>query len=338
MALVAPLAVGTWSLQFLSLPTLAVSVIELYAALATPDRRTRLASYLTGGLGGMAALVLYLRPSLVGSGVIATLLLFLVIDGLVKIGQTILGRGSASPPLVTVINGASSLILALFGWWIWQRVGLEIAVGLAVGGYTIGAGWRLLVAPAPVQGLDAPSAATNLHPYARLRLGEHPLLGTINAARAVSAAVTIQTELYWLAVATLVLFVTHLARMQSADTWLGLVSPFVATAGDFLMGALLGAALILPLRLAWRRLTVPLERKAWHLRFAGDDKRMDTLPRWLLQRWTDARLSFTTSVRDARTSVPAAAGVVLRLGLRIAVVFAGMNPIWGFTWYFNTES
>ena len=30
--------------------------------------------------------------------------------------------------------------------------------------------------------------------------------------------------------------------------------------------------------------------------------------------------------------------MVLRLGLPLAVLFAAMNPIWGFTWYFNTES
>ncbi len=41
--------------------------------------------------------------------------------------------------------------------------------------------------------------------------------------------------MYWFVIAALVLFVTHVGRMRSADTWLGLISPFVATAGDFAM-------------------------------------------------------------------------------------------------------
>src|SRR6185369_15226715 len=30
--------------------------------------------------------------------------------------------------------------------------------------------------------------------------------------------------------------------------------------------------------------------------------------------------------------------LLLRLGLPIAAVFVAINPIWGFSWYFNTES
>ena len=145
-------------------------------------------------------------------------------------------------------------------------------------------------------------------------------------------------EGYWLLVAGLVLFATHLGRMQSSDTWLGLVSPFVATAGDIFMAVLLGALLMLPLRLCWRRLTRPLERKAWQLRFSGQDEHMDTLPRRIIRLWTDTQFSFSASVRNARKSLTSAAELALRLGLPIAVLFVAINPIWGFTWYFNTES
>ena len=142
----------------------------------------------------------------------------------------------------------------------------------------------------------------------------------------------------WLFVAGTVLFVTHLARMQSSDSWLGLISPFVATAGDALMAVLIGALLLLPLRLAWRRLTRPLERKAWQLRFSGQDQHMNALPRLLVRQWTDARFAFAASVWSARVSLKSAANLVLRLGLPFAVLFVAVNPIWGFTWYFNTES
>ena len=340
IALAAPFAVGTWSLQFLSLPMLAIGVVDLYATLASPDRRTQLASYATGFLAIAGALLLYLSPSLVATGVVGLLLLFLAADGTVKLGQAALGygHGAAAPLIVTAINGASSLLIALIGWWVWQKIDLEIAVGVAVGGYTIASGWRLVVSPIAKREVVETPVVANVHPYERLLLGEKQLLGAVNASRVASSTFVNQTELYWLVVVLLVLFVTHLVRMRSADTWLGLISPFVAMLGDIVMGALFGALLILPLRLAWRRLSVPLERKAWHLRFSGDDKKMDPLPRWVIQKWTDARLSFAASLRDARKSLPTAAGVVLRLGLPFAVLFAAINPIWGFTWYFNTES
>ena len=65
---------------------------------------------------------------------------------------------------------------------------------------------------------------------------------------------------------------------------------------------------------------------------------MHALPRRLLTKWTDARLTFSGALCEARTSMLSAAGVVIRLGLPLAVLFAAMNTIWGFTWYFNTES
>jgi hypothetical protein len=43
-------------------------------------------------------------------------------------------------------------------------------------------------------------------------------------------------------------------------------------------------------------------------------------------------------LKDARTSLPSALHLLLRLGLPIAAVFVAINPIWGFSWYFNTES
>ena len=131
---------------------------------------------------------------------------------------------------------------------------------------------------------DVDTAKTaNIHPDLKLGLPEHELLGTVGKLRSASVAVAATVEAHWLLVLGAVLFAIHLGRMQSTDTWLGLMSPFVATAGDALMAIALGAFLVLPLRLGWRRLTRPLERKAWQLRLSGQDAQMDALPRRLLQ-------------------------------------------------------
>jgi Calcineurin-like phosphoesterase len=336
MALVAPFAVGTWSLQFLSLPMLAVGVTDLYRTAMRQDRRGQPASYATGFLAVVGALLLYLSPSLVATGVVAMLLVLLAIDGALKAGQTF--TASTASRTVSAVNAAFSLIVALIGWWLWQKVGLEFAIGLMVGGFTVAAGWRMLVSPMPPPGDDHASGSSDLHPYARLGLGRHELFAAANRSRAESISFVAQTEFYWFVVAALVMFATHLGRMRSADTWLGLISPLVATAGDLVMAALLGGLLVLPLRLALRRLSIRLERRAWRLRLSGADAEMHALPRRLIRKWTDARLAFAGSLRDARSSLLSAAGVVLRLGLPLAVLLAAMNPIWGFTWYFNTES
>jgi hypothetical protein len=101
LALAAPLAVGTWSLQFLSLFPLAVGLADLYATITNPALATRPVSYAAGLLAIAAALLLFLSPSLVVTGVVSLLLAFLVIDGTLKVGQAVFGAFSKTPRTVT---------------------------------------------------------------------------------------------------------------------------------------------------------------------------------------------------------------------------------------------
>ncbi len=73
---------------------------------------------------------------------------------------------------------------------------------------------------------------------------------------------------FWIVVLIVVFFAIHAGRLQSDWTWLGLISPAVAVAGDVL-SALLVAVLLLPVWLSWRALTRPIERRAWARRLSG---------------------------------------------------------------------
>ena len=337
LALAAPLTAGKWSLQFLSLFPLTVGLIDLYTTIGNPSLRTRPAAYITGILAIAAALLLYLSPSMVVSGVVTLLLAFLLLDGVLKLGQALLQPASNRSRVVTAANGVSSLVLALIGWLLWKNVSVDAAIGVAVAGYTATAGWRMLVSPVVREG-GVETWPSDAHPDPKMGLGGNALFGTINKERSASAPAVWQNEVYWLVLVAVVLLVTHVARMQSAETWLGLISPFVATAGDLLMAIGLGTLLVLPARLLWRRITRPIERKAWKLRLSGQDADMDPAPRRLIQAWTNARFSFSAWLREARSSLAPAASLAIRLGLPLAILFMAVNPIWGFSWYFNTES
>jgi hypothetical protein len=338
LALAAPLAVGKWSLQFLSVFPLMVGVSVLYSTITNPQLRTHPTSYAAGALAIAAAIILFLSPALVVNGVMVLLLVFLVIDGGVKLGQAAFGPASGIPRGVPAMNGAAGLLLAFLGWVVWQKLGVNAAIGVAIAGYTAAAGWQTLVSP-DSQAEDAGrSEASNAHPDPLLRLGEHEMFGAARKLQSASAAMVGQVEIYWLMVVGVALFATHVGRMRSYDSWLGLISPVVATAGDVAMAVALGPILVLPVRLCWRRLTRPLERRAWQLRFSGQDALMDALPRRFFRAWTDARFSFSASLRNARTSLPSAGALAIRLGLPVALLFVAINPIWGFSWYFNTES
>ena len=68
LALFAPLATGTWSLQFLSLFPFAVGLTELYTAVRSAELRISPASYASGFLAIAAAVLLFVSPALAVSG------------------------------------------------------------------------------------------------------------------------------------------------------------------------------------------------------------------------------------------------------------------------------
>ena len=338
LALTAPIAIGTWSLQFLSLLPLAVGIANFYATLTSPELRVRPVSYATGLVAVAVAILLYVSPSLVVSGIIGVLLALLVTDGAIKIGQSIVGSTSGASRLVPLANGVTSLVLALAGWFFWRNLGIDIAVGVMIGGYTVASGWSMMVSPLPPFRETAEALRDDVHPDPKLRLGPNKLFAATQDRLAANAAAIRQREIYWLIVCGLILFILHLSRMQSTQTWLGLISPQVAMVGDIFMAFVLGAFVVLPFRLSWRCVSRPMERAAWRLRFSGQDAGLRPLPQRIVRYWTDGRYAFAGALRDARTSLYGTGVLALRLGLPLAALMAAVNPIWGFSWYFNTES
>ena len=59
---------------------------------------------------------------------------------------------------------------------------------------------------------------------------------------------------------------------------------------------------------------------------------------WLIATWLASRFGFTMRLRQARSSFLSALLLLLHLGLPVTAFFVAFNPIWGFSWYFNTES
>jgi hypothetical protein len=148
------------------------------------------------------------------------------------------------------------------------------------------------------------------------------------------------TDLLWMLTLMAVFLAIHVGRMPITDSLLGISSPFVATAGDLLMAVVFAMLLVLPVRLLWRRLTRPIERFAWalHVGAKTDGAPMNRVADRLMGRWLEGRFGFAMRLSEARASLPAALILLLRLGLPVTAFFVAFNPIWGFTWYFNTES
>ena len=338
LALAAPAAMGRWSLAILGIPLLVLSVAEAYAAFASPQR-AKVSAYLPSLLAMLAGNVMLLSSALVLSGLLILLIAVLVVGGFNKI----LAFWSRPPStrVPPVVNGLIDLGCAGLLWYLSRIIGTEQAVGFIIGAYIAAAGWRMLVAPTePETPAATADEAATAHPDPKLGLPPNDTFARLRAEANRASQSVRATDLMWMLTLGGVFLAIHAGRMPLSDSLLGITSPFVAVAGDLLMTLVLATLLILPLRLLWRRLTRPVERLAWslHLNAKTAFAPLNRTADWLIGHWLRGRFSFDTRLLEARISLAAALILMLRLGLPLTAFFVAFNPIWGFSWYFNTES
>ena len=336
-ALAAPMAAGRWSLAILGIPLIVLSVVEAYATFTSP-RRAEASAYLPCLLALLAGNLLLLSSALVLSGLLVLLVAILVIDGFGKILAAWHDPDTARVP--TVVNGLVDLGCAALLWHLGRIIGVERAIGVVVGAYIAAAGWRMLLAPVEAEPPGAAAAGLSAHPDPKLGLPPNETFARLRR-EADAASPTVQAaDLMWMLTLAVVFLAIHAGRMPMSDSLLGISSPFVATAGDILMTLVFATLVVLPARLLWRRLTRPVERFAWRLQLSAKAGTAPANPAavWLIGRWLAGRFSFTMRLREGRASLPTALILVLRLGLPVTAFFVAFNPIWGFSWYFNTES
>jgi hypothetical protein len=336
-ALSAPLSPGRWSLAILGIPLIALSVAEAYAAF-TSARRAELSGYLPSLLAMLAGNLLLLSSALVLGGLLILLVAILLADGLAKI--LTVAREPRPARIPKIINGLVDLGCAAILWYLSRLIGTERAIGIIIGAYIAAAGWRMLMAPVVVTTPGTAAAAHNAHPDSRLNIAPNETFARLRAEIASALRTALAVDLMWMLTLVFVFLAIHAGRMPISDSLLGIISPAVATGGDLLMTVLFAMLLILPARLLWRRLTRPVERLAWSLHLGAKDRAvaMNRVADRLAGRWLEGRFGFSMRLREARVSLAVTLALLLRLGLPVTAFFVAFNPIWGFTWYFNTES
>lgn len=337
LALSAPLSVGRWSLAVLGVPLILLSIGEAYAVFSSPQR-AQARRYVPSLLAMLAGNVLLLSSALVLNGLLILFIAILAVDGLSKILTAWRDLHTARVP--AIVNGLVDFACVVLLWYLSRVIGTGEAVGIIVGLFIVAAGWRLLMAsdealtPAPT----TPESTT--HPNPGLRLARSETFARLRAEVENASGQVRAADLMWMLTLGIVFLAIHAGRMPRSDSVLGLASPFVATAGDILMTVAFAMLLMLPARLLWRRLTRPIERLGWSLRLSADEggPQLNRPADWLMRRWLENRFRFDMYLREGRLSLTAALILLLRLGLPVTAFFVAFNPVWGFTWYFNTES
>jgi uncharacterized membrane protein HdeD (DUF308 family) len=332
LALAAPLLAGRQATFLLGLLVLGSGLLRGGQMLR---QRAGESAFFSGTLSFLIGLLLLAAPRLAVTGLAWLLGGSFVLDGLWKIG-TALWRPDLPAARSALARGALAIAFGAMIVVQWPVSG-TLALGVFVGLHILADGWALLVGrldPA----VDA-AAELSLHPDTSLELPAHAEIARLQEEARARDAARRHIDRYWLGVFIAIFFAIHVGRMDADWTLVGLLSPAVAVAGDVLFALALAYCIITPARLTWRRATRRAERGAWQRLLARIDQgaplRFYERPiRW----WLLSRLDFARQLDAVRQSPRAALRHGLELGLPLVAILVALNPIWGFSWYFNTEN
>jgi uncharacterized membrane protein HdeD (DUF308 family) len=338
LAIVAPFLSGSLAFFLVGWLLIACGVLEMLDTFRASDEDKRRSAYLSGMLSILAGILLLAQPQVVLRGLALLVAGFFLIDGISKIFTALRTRAASRSWRAMLAGGCINVVLAAVLVTRWPISGQGMVM-ILVGIRMLTAGWSMLLGAADKRPPATEGPPTELYPDRALNLPPHPEF----AARAASLQIEDEkrrwVDTVWCCTFVLVFFAIHIGRMSIEWNLVGMISPLVAVLGDVGTALLLAFGLILPTRLAWRKLTRPLERHGWqHLLARVDEGRGPGLMGRLYRIWLIRRLRFSWRLANMQYSPRIALRWGLQVGLPLTAILIAVNPIWGFSWFFNSES
>ncbi|MFO0905023.1 MAG: metallophosphoesterase [Pirellulales bacterium] len=306
------------------------AIIELLHGFRRSSAEDQRAAWTGGAMTlGMGAL-LSSAPALTGSAVTLFLAGWFALDALRNLieGASRTWRGEFSWPLWTAAAGNALIAVAILAFrdsaatWLIAVVGGVRLFGVASG----------IALSAVFTARDSGATAVK-----SLQLTDLPEVEELAQQISEEEAARVRADWGWISAFLLTLLAIHVGRMGFDRTLFGLVSPGFAVLGDALLGLVIAYAVAVPALFVWRRATHRLERVAWRWCLATDSAQRDWLRR-AARRVLVWRLRFTIRFVQARYSIRGALSRGLQIGLPAAAVIAATTPMWGMSWYFDTEN
>lgn len=340
IATAAPLFSAVWGMPVVGAAIFLSGIVELADAWFSGNTRTH---YSSGAFSVLAGALVSFQSAFAFSGLMVILSLVLLADGGVNVVRAVRGRhpvppaGRNSHRLWDLINGAANILLGVIVWLLRDSIG-PLGFGVLLGLRMAASGWQTIFAPSPSD-VDVFTRLEDQHPNRGLGLAPHPIIGFIHREAIADAALRAPTDFYWSVIFAVVFFAIHVGRLDAEWTWLGMLSPAVATLGDIGAALVVAVVLVFPAKLLWGWLTRPVERAVW-LRMLHDTT-PDAEQRWserALRTWAELRLRRQVARDVENNTLHGAVRQMIRAGLPITAVIIAVHPIWGFSWYFNSEN
>ena len=283
----------------------------------------------TGGvISTLMGLLVLAAPNMAAASLTSFLAITFAIDG---VGYARAGwRVTGQPRTLAWVAAIADLATAIALLVLW-RVADTWMVAFAAALRLFGIAWAMATTPVHSTGDAAGTVIDDLG------LGDNPAAVELAARIAAEEQVRSSSDRRWTIAFLVTLFAIHSARLQSDGSLLGYAAPAIAVIGDAALALLFAFLFATPVAISLRSSTRWIERTVWHWYFATGE-RDGGLRRRLAGGWLRYRLRAALQLREARFSIPAALWRSLALGVPVAAIVAATVPVWGMSWFFDTEN
>jgi len=277
----------------------------------------------------LMGLLLINAPFVAGAALVLLLALSFVVDA-VGYGVTAwrsTERRARRLNALAVLGNLAVLALLLVAHQLTEAWLFALVGGLRI----LGIAWTMATSPVHTIA-DASRTALDV-----LGVVDHPEASALREQVAAEERLRAPSDRRWTIAFVVTLFAIHVARMRPDGSLLGFLAPAVAVLGDMTLAVLIALILIVPPFVSLRMSTRWLERLVWrrHIARVGAD---GAWRRGIRLGWLRYRLRMGLRLREAQYSVPTALRRSLGLGLPVAAIIAATVPVWGMSWFFDSEN
>ncbi len=335
LAMIAPIFAGPLAITLVGLLLIVCGALEMFETFRLPDESSQRSAYLSGVLSILVGILLLNNPKIVFGGLGLFFGGSFLIDGINKVIAAWRARTRESYSHWTFVAAVVNVCLGLVLITGWPFSGVRI-IAVLVGIRMLTAGWAMMLGrekPAPV------IAVVEGHPDRRLNLPAHAEFARLNDVLDTEEKSRRAIDAYWCWMFIVLFFAIHIGRMNVEWNLVGLTAPLFAVLGDVATSVIFAFGMILPSRLAWRKLTRMPERHGWKNALARiDHGQSPGLTGRVYQAWLTHRLRFSRRFARMCHSPWAALRWGMQVGLPATAILIAVNPIWGLNWFFNSEA
>ena len=328
LAAAAPLLLGPGALRLVGTLLMLAGLLEALHCYRRIRQDVQRSGYASAGLTFTMGLLVLGAPVLAETALTVLLGASFVIDAAQRAVELRRPRDRRTT-LTIALAIAGNVAMALFILILWKRSNIwTIAIAGAL--RIVGVGWNMVTSPPPTR-----DATTEIRSFG---LPDHPDLIRLGQRLAQEERARRPYDRRWIAVLIAILFAVHVGRMQAEWTLVGLLAPIVAVAGDVVSALLIAVGIIGPVRFALRQATRRLERRGWARLLATGLERPPRLADRLLRLYLIRSGRIWIRFHQMRDSLPLVFERGLQMGLPVVAVAVATVPIWGMSWYFNSEN